>query len=143
MTVDFRETVIVAAPLPVISRIVQAVEGWPAWTETVSTVDRAGTGPLTVGETVVIKQPKLPPATFTVTRTDATGFEWTSRSPGIRTVAGHWVTERGDGTCEVELTLSFAGPLAPVTTLFYRGLIRRYIGMEAAGLKRAAESAGE
>ncbi|GAA0725567.1 SRPBCC family protein [Dactylosporangium roseum] len=140
MPVDFRETVRIAAPAAVVNDVVQAVEAWPTWTASVSTVDRDGSGPLTVGEIVTVRQPKLPPSTWTVTKAGGTGFEWVSRSPGIRNVAGHWITDHDDGTCEVELTLSFAGPLARVTTLLYGGLIRRYVHLEAEGLRAASES---
>src|SRR5258705_800007 len=139
MTVEFRDTVTIAAPVGVVADIMKAVERWPGWTASVSTVDRKAIGPLSVGEVVVMKQPKLPASTWTVTRADATGFEWTAASPGIRNVAGHWATDNGDGTCTVELSLSFAGPLARITTLFYAGLIRRYVATEAAGLRKEAE----
>jgi len=140
MTVEFRDTVRIAAPATVVADIMKAVEGWPGWTASVSNVTRTATGPLGVGEVVVVKQPKLPASTWTVTRAEPTGFEWTASSPGIRNVAGHWATDNGDGTCTAELTLSFAGPAARLTTFFYQGLIRRYVAMEAAGLKHAAES---
>ncbi|WP_432825361.1 SRPBCC family protein [Dactylosporangium sp. CA-092794] len=141
MTVRFRDTITIAAPAAVAGDVMKAVREWPSWTASVSTVDRPATGPLTPGETIVVTQPKLRPATWTVTRVDANGFEWTSAStPGVRNVAGHWAIDNGDGTCTAELTLSFAGPLARVVTLFYAGLIRRYIRTEAEGLRRAAEA---
>lgn len=110
MAIDFSERVPVGAPADVVGRIMCDVARWPQWTASVSTVERTATGPLTVGETVVVKQPKLPPSTWTVTKVGPTGFEWASRSPGIRNVAGHWAADAGDGTCVAELTLSFAGP---------------------------------
>lgn len=140
MTVEFRDTETIAAPAATVGEIMQAVQDWPSWTASVSSVRRAATGPLTVGETVVVKQPRLPASTWTVTRTGPGGFEWTATSPGIRNVAGHWATDNGDGTCTAELTLSFAGPLARVATLFYAGLIRRYVRTEAEGLRRTAEA---
>ncbi|MEV6924954.1 SRPBCC family protein [Dactylosporangium sp. NPDC051485] len=140
MTVDFRDTITIAAPAAVAGDVMKAVQDWPSWTASVSKVDRPATGPLAAGETVVVTQPRLRPSTWTVTRVDAHGFEWTSdSSPGIRNVGGHWAIDNGDGTCTAELTLSFAGPLARVVTLFYAGLIRRYIRMEAEGLRKAAE----
>ncbi|MDG6108866.1 SRPBCC family protein [Dactylosporangium aurantiacum] len=142
MTIEFSETVPVGAPAEVVGRIMCDVAQWPRWTASVSTVERSGTGPLRVGETVVVKQPKLPPSTWTVTKVGPTGFEWTSRSPGIRNVAGHWATDAGDGTCTAALTLSFAGPLARPTLLFYSGLVRRYMAMEGEGLRAEATRTG-
>ncbi|GAA3289017.1 SRPBCC family protein [Dactylosporangium vinaceum] len=144
MTVDFRDTITIAAPAAVAGDIMKAVQEWPSWTASVSSAVRSRSGPLTVGETVVVTQPKLRPATWTVTEVDAGGFEWKSDSaPGVRNVGGHWASDNGDGTCTAELTLSFAGPLARVVTLLYSSLIRRYIRMEAEGLKRAAEAAAQ
>jgi hypothetical protein len=138
---EFRDSITIAAPASVAGAVMTAVQEWPSWTASVSTVTRSGTGPLTVGETVVVKQPRLAPSTWTVTRTDANGFEWTSSSsPGIRNVGGHWAVDNGDGTCTAELTLSFTGPLAFVARLFYSGLIRRYMRMEAEGLRATAEA---
>jgi hypothetical protein len=59
----------------------------------------------------------------------------------VRNIGGHWAVDNGDGTCTAELTLSFAGPLARPITLVYGNLIRRYIRMEAEGLRKAAEAA--
>ena len=139
MAIDFTERVPVGAPADVVGRIMCDVARWPQWTASVSTVERAATGPLTVGETIVVQQPKLPPSTWTVTKVGPTGFEWTSRSPGIRNVAGHWaVAADAAGTCVAELTLSFAGPLARPTLLFYSGLVRRYMALEGEGLRAEA-----
>lgn len=140
MSVDFRDSITIAAPATVAGDIMKAVQDWPSWTASVSAVQRAASGPLAAGETVVVRQPRLRPGTWTVTRVGAHGFEWASSSPGIRNVGGHWAVDNGDGTCTAELTLSFAGPLARVATLFYAGLIRRYIRMEAEGLRTAAEA---
>jgi hypothetical protein len=141
MSVEFRDTITIAAPAAVAGEIMKAVQEWPSWTASVSRVDRKATGPLSAGETVVVEQPKLRPATWTVTRVDAHGFEWASASvPGVRNVGGHWAVDNGDGTCTAELTLSFAGPLARLVTLFYARLIRTYIRTEAEGLRRAAEA---
>ncbi|WP_426504215.1 SRPBCC family protein [Dactylosporangium sp. McL0621] len=141
MSVDFRDTITIAAPATVAGDIMKAVQDWPSWTASVSHVDRKATGPLTTGETVVVTQPKLRPGTWTVTRVDTNGFEWSSSSvPGVHNIGGHWAIDNGDGTCTAELTLSFAGPLARAVTLFYGSLIRRYIRMEAEGLRKAAEA---
>ena len=39
------------------------------------------------------------------------------------------------------VTLTMSGPLARLVALLYSGLIRRYVRMEADGLRQAAESA--
>ena len=47
-----------------------------------------------------------------------------------------------EGRSRLTLSLDMRGPLILVVGLFYRGLTKRYMTMEAQGMKRAAESAG-
>jgi len=47
-----------------------------------------------------------------------------------------------EGRSRLTVNLDMRGPLIPVIGLFYRGLIHRYMAIEAQGMKRAAESAG-
>jgi Polyketide cyclase / dehydrase and lipid transport len=137
--VDFRETVTIRAGVADVVRVLLDVERWPSWTPTMSRVVRERTGPLAVGDTATVKQPRLGAARWTVTRLDDTGFEWVSSRPGARTVAGHWVSDAGDGRCEAVLTLAMSGPLARPAAALYRSLIRRYLRTEADGLRREAE----
>jgi uncharacterized membrane protein len=139
MMVEFRETVTVSAPVDQVARVLHAVERWPTWTASMSRVERDASRPLAVGDTVKVKQPRLPAGTWTVTALDATGFTWKSSSNGVRSTGDHWAHDEGDGRTTVTLALTLAGPLAGMTALFYSGLIRRYIRMEAAGLRREVE----
>ena len=59
----------------------------------------------------------------------------------MRSTGDHWAQESGDGRATVTLTLTLAGPLARLTALLYARLIRRYVRMEAEGLRRAVEEA--
>jgi uncharacterized membrane protein len=132
---EFRETVTIDAPAVEVGRVLHDVEAWPSWTASISRVERHGTGPLAVGETVTVKQPRLPAAVWTVTVLDPTGFTWTSTSPGVRSTGGHWARDEGDGRTTVTLVLTMTGPLAPVVATLYAPLIRRYVRMEAEGLR--------
>ena len=87
-----------------------------------------------------VHQPRLPAAVWTVTEFEEnTGFTWESRSPGVTTVAGHHLSAKPDGTVTVRLSIDQTGPLAPVVSLLTGRLTRRYVTMEAHGLKNAAE----
>jgi uncharacterized membrane protein len=118
------------------------VERWPDWTASVTSVERlSGTG-VEVGTRVRIRQPKLPAAVWEVTEVDpGVSWTWTSRGPGITTVAWHRVVESVDGSVRVEQGIEQHGPLGWVVGTVYAGLTRRYLAMEAAGLKVRCESA--
>lgn len=98
--------------------------------------------PLTKGSQVRLKQPKLPEGIWDVTVWDAPSyFEWTQKTDGITSVAGHRVEALGDGRARLTLTLDMRGLLIPVIALFYKGLTNRYMTLETEGMKRAAEAA--
>jgi hypothetical protein len=136
MNVEFREVVTVDAPVAQVARVLHDVARWPSWTPTMSRVGRRGSGPLVVGETVRVKQPRLPAGTWTVTAADDTGFRWTSSTPGVRSTGDHWATDAGGGRSTVTLGLRLDGPLAGVTSFFYSRLIRRYVRTEGESLRR-------
>jgi hypothetical protein len=136
--IEFTETVSVDGSVADVGRILCAVEDWPAWTPTMSRVERHSQGPLAVGDTATVKQPRLPPGRWTVTALDQSGFTWTSASLGVRSTGDHWARSGADGRTTVTLTLALSGPLARLSALFYSGLIRRYVRMEADALRREA-----
>lgn len=142
MPVEFREAVTVNAPMADVARVLHDVERWPSWTASMSSVKREDPGPLAVGGRVNVRQPRLPAATWTVTALDPSGFTWESARPGVRTTGYHWAREAGAGRTTVELALAFSGPLARITAMAYSRLIRRYVRMEAEGLRREVEGRG-
>jgi uncharacterized membrane protein len=124
-----------AAPETIWNHLID-IERWPLMTESVTRVQRLDDGPFEKGSRARVNQPKLPPAVWTVTEFDpGRSFTWESRTPGIVTTAAHVLT--GDG---VKLTVAQKGPTAPLVSLLYGRLTRRYATMEAEGLKRLAES---
>ena len=98
--------------------------------------------PISKGSRVRLKQPKLPEGTWDVTSWDApSSFEWTQKTGGTTSVAGHRVEALGEGRARLTLTLDMRGLLIPIVVLFYKGLTNRYMNLEAEGMKRAAEAA--
>lgn len=121
--------------------VISDLEAWPQRVETVASVELLTPAPLARGSRVRLKQPRLAVAIWEITIWDPPGyFEWTQKTSAITNVAGHRVEALGVGRARLTLTLDMRGPLSPVTGLLYKGLTNRYMGLEAEGMKRAAES---
>ena len=119
--------------------IVADVERWPEWTESMETVTRVDDGPLRDGSSARVKQPRLPAVVWHVTEVEpGRSFTWEARAPGMLSVASHRI-ETVDGATVVTLSIRQSGPLAFVAALTLGRLTRRYVAMEAEGLRRRAE----
>jgi uncharacterized membrane protein len=138
----FNAAVEINAPAEKVFAVLCDVEKWPQWTSSMTRVQRLDRGPLSVGSTARVEQPKLRPATWQVTEFHADRhFTWATRMPGLKMKAGHWVEPQGIGS-HVKLTFEFAGFMAPLLSRFYAGLIQKYITAESQGLKKRSESVG-
>jgi hypothetical protein len=137
----FEKSIDIAASQQRVWDVLSAVEAWPQHIETVETVELLTPVPITTGSRVRLKQPKLPEGTWDVTAWDAPSyFEWTQKTGGITSVAGHRVEALGNGRARLTLTLDMRGILMPIVGVFYKRLTNRYMTLEAEGMKRAAES---
>ncbi|GAA0220572.1 hypothetical protein GCM10009527_015970 [Actinomadura nitritigenes] len=120
--------------------LLKDVERWPDLTASMNRVELLD-APLREGARARVHQPGLPAAVWTVTTfTENENFTWRSRSPGVTTTGGHEVLPRPSGGSTLRLTLDQSGPLAPLIALLMGSRTRRYVTMEANGLKAAAES---
>ena len=138
----FEKSIDINAPQQRVWDVLSDLEAWPRRIDTVEAVELLTPAPLTKGSRVRLKQPKLPEGVWDVTVWDAPSyFEWTQKTSGIISVAGHRVEALGEGRARLTLTLDMRGFLIPVIALFYKGLTNRYMTREAEGMKRAAESA--
>ena len=138
----FEKSVDINAPQQRVWDVLSDVEAWPRRIDTVEMVELLTPSPPTEGSRVRLKQPKLPEGIWEVTVWDAPSyFEWSQKTGGITSVAGHRVEALGEGGARLTLTLDMRGLLIPVIGLFYKGLTNRYMTREADGMKRAAETA--
>lgn len=136
----YEETIEVDADPQRVWEVLVAVESWPEWTSSMTTVELVKPQRLSLGSRVAIKQPRLAPAEMTVDEyVGGRSFAWSSRMKGLRTTADHRVDPTPTGS-RVTLVLKQSGPLAGVVGLAYGRMIPRYVRMEASGLKRRAES---
>jgi uncharacterized membrane protein len=120
--------------------LLKDVEHWPDMTDSIDRVELLDT-PFVLASRARVHQPKLRAAIWTVTAFEENEtFTWQSRSPGVTTTAAHDIIPGSDGRVTVRLTLDQTGPLSPVIALLAGRLTRRYVTMEANGLKAKAET---
>jgi uncharacterized membrane protein len=137
--VHFEISVDIAATPETVWNLLKDVERWPEMTASIDRVELLDK-PFALSSRARVHQPKIPAAVWTVTAlTENETFTWESRSPGVTTTAVHDITPTPDGVT-VRLTLDQKGPLAPLFALLTGRLTRRYVTMEANGLKTKAET---
>jgi len=133
------ETMRVAATPERVWEVLVDVESWPTWTASVGSARLLDGGPLAEGSRVQLRQPRLPKAVWVVTElVEGRSFTWSARGPGVVSSAEHRVEASAEGSL-VTLTFSQAGVLGRPAGLLAGGMVRRYVQMEAAGLKRRCE----
>ena len=120
---------------------VAGVTTWPQWTVSMTSVEPLDGTALAVGRRYRVRQPGLPPIVWKVTElADQESFVWVADSPGVHTVAYHRLTTRPDGSTQISIGIDQTGALAGLVKLFLQARTRRYLTLEAAGLKAASES---
>ena len=137
--VDFRIAVEVAAPQDTVWAVMTDAERWPEWTASVRSIRLLDAAPLRVGSRALIRQPRFPPALWTVTALDqGRSFTWKSVAPGLRVYGSHSAEAIPGGT-RATLSLHYEGLLGRLLGRLTAGITNRYIEMEATGLKRRSE----
>ena len=115
------------------------VERWPEWTSSISMIERLDSGPFGLGSRVRIRQPKLKVMTWSVKEFElGRFFTWETRSPGIYVTGRHEIRPTDSGSL-VTLTVNQTGWLASLLSRFFTPLTRRYVQIEAQGLKKRCE----
>lgn len=128
------------APAAVVWEVFSDVEHWPEWTASVTRLVGLDGPDLAVGKRFEIKQPRMPKLVWEVAELiPGTSWTWVQRSPGGLTVARHDVIEESDRSTQVRQQLDQRGPAGALVGLLMRGMTRRYLDLEAAGLKTRSE----
>ena len=137
----------VPATIDLVWRVYTDVERWPQWMESMDHVDLAASGgaiegePLQLGSQVWISQPRLPNATWEVTElTPGRSWTWVSRSLGATSTATHRLTAVDDATTRVDTALEMTGVLGDLVGRLITKRAKRYMAMEAEGLRAACEA---
>lgn len=136
---DFEISIDIAAPPDVVWSVMADPERWHEWTPSVRSIRLLGGGALRVGSRALVRQPKFPPAMWKVTALEpGRSFTWESGAPGIWVYASHSV-EPVEGGARATLRLHYDGVLGRLMGRMTHAITNRYLGLEAAGLKRRSE----
>jgi uncharacterized membrane protein len=115
------------------------VERWPEWTASVKSL-AALDGPLAVGKRFAIKQPRMSKLVWKVTEIDpGSSWTWEQRAPGAFASARHDVIPQSGGGTLVRQRLEQRGPLGALVGRLMTGMTKRYLQLEAQGLKARSE----
>jgi Polyketide cyclase / dehydrase and lipid transport len=137
----FQVTVPVAAPASALWAEVADPLRWPALTESIDRVTWERGDAIAVGNRARVAQPRLGENVWEVTElSEGRSFVWRASQPGVTTVGTHEVRASGPNRSELILGLNQSGPLAFLVTLLVGTRARHYVELEAAGLKKGAES---
>jgi uncharacterized membrane protein len=128
------------APAALVWDVLAAVERWPEWTASVERiVPLAGTG-IEVGKRFKVSQPRMPSLVWEVTDVErGVSWTWRQRSPGGTTLASHELDPQGADRTLVRLRVEQRGPVGVAFGVLMRRLTKRYLDLEARGLKERSE----
>jgi hypothetical protein len=118
------------------------VASFPKWTTSMTTVVPLDGADLRTGRRYRITQPAMPVLVWQVSEVhEGESFVWETRLPGVHTVGYHRVAPDARGGTRITIGIRQSGWFAGVAGLLTRRRTRRYLELEAAGLKAASESA--
>ena len=130
----------VAASAATVWEVYADVERWPEWTASITRIEALDGPELAVGKRFAIKQPRLPRLVWEIaTLEPGAAWTWQQGSPGGLTLAVHEVVPLGPGRTLVRQRIDQRGPVGTLVGVLMRGLTRRYLAMEAEGLKARCE----
>jgi uncharacterized membrane protein len=132
--------VVIDAPASVVWDVFSDVERWPEWTASVTRLVPLDGQGIAVGRRFEIKQPRMPKLVWEVTdMRPGASWTWAQRSPGGLTLARHDVLAESDGRTLVRQQIDQRGPVGALVGLLMRRMTKRYLEIEAAGLKARSE----
>lgn len=132
--------VAVEAPRAAVWAVLADPGRWPERTASMTSVELLGPGVLGPAARARIRQPRLPVMVWHVVAwVPGSSFVWVTSAAGVSTAAAHTVLPAGEGRSRLVLAVVQHGSLAPIVRLLTGRLTRRYLTMEAAGHKAAAE----
>ncbi len=130
----------IEAPARAVWDVFVAVERWPEWTASVERVVALDGPGIEVGNRFEIKQPRLPKLVWEVTEVEpGVSWTWRQRSPGGTTLASHVVVPQEAERTLVRQRIEQRGPVGVLVGVLMLRLTKRYLDLEAQGLKACSE----
>jgi uncharacterized membrane protein len=128
------------APATTVWEIFADVVHWPDWTASIQRIVPLDQPQITVGTRFAIKQPRLPNLVWEVTAVEpGRSWTWRQRSLGTATLACHEVVALASARTLVQQRIEPRGPIGVTTGVLMARLTKRYLTLEAHGLKTHAE----
>jgi len=134
------DSVDIDAPPQLVWDVFTDVEHWPDWTASVTSLVGLDAAALAVGRRFAIKQPGMPKLIWKVTAIEpGRSWTWVQSSPGARVTARHNVIAQPDGRTLVRQRLDQRGVLGALVGRLMVKKTKRFLGLEAQGLKSRSE----
>lgn len=128
------------APPQLVWDVFTDVEHWPDWTASVTSLVGLDAATLAVGRRFAIKQPGMSKLIWKVTEIEpGRSWTWVQSSPGVRVTARHDVIARPGGRTLVRQRLDQRGVLGALVGRLMVKKTKRFLGLEAQGLKARSE----
>jgi hypothetical protein len=130
----------ITAPPQLVWDVFSEVERWPDWTASVTSLVGLDGPALAVGKRFAIKQPGMQKLVWEVTEIDpGLSWTWVQRSPGVLVTARHWVIAQPGGRTLVRQELDQRGVLGSLVGRLMVKKTKRFLELEARGLKARSE----
>lgn len=134
------QSIDIEASPDVVWPVMSGVERWHEWTASITSIQPLDPAGFQVGARYRVLQPKFPPIIWQVTSLEpGRSFEWVARSPGMVSTGRHVVVPRPGGGSTVTLAVLQEGLLGGIIGGMLAATSRRYVDLEANGLKRRCE----
>jgi uncharacterized membrane protein len=135
-----RDSVEIDAPAQLVWQVFSDVERWPEWTASVTSLVALDGSGLAVGKRFAIKQPGMQKLVWKVTGIDpGSSWTWVQRSPGVLVSASHDVIAQPGGRTLVRQQLDQRGVLGALVGRLMVKKTKRFLEIEAQGLKARSE----
>ena len=134
------DSIEIDAPPQLVWDVFSDVERWPEWTASVTSLVGRDGPDLAVGKRFAIKQPGMQKLVWRVTEIDpGSSWTWVQRFPGVLVTARHDVIAKPGGRTLVRQQLDQRGVLGALVGRLMVKKAKRFLELEAQGLKACAE----